>query len=604
MLIANNDADENPFTIALTGFGIAPSNTLSATSRSVSFVAGSDSITLTVTPEIASWTATPNAAWLHLSAANQSGTGSTNITFTFDANPGAQRVGTLTIGGQTLTVTQAALPYAASLGTTNLVESSSAGSDSVVLLLIPAANSNWTATANNPWLHLTAANQSGNSSTNVIFTFDVNTGATRIGTLTIAGQTLFVTQAGSNYLTGGAVTTLAGSGLNAPSGIAVDSAGNIYFADTANNAIKKWTKTNNLVTAVVASGLNQPSSVAVDRFGNLYIADTSNQAIKKWTATNNTVTTIISSGLSLPTGVAVDIAGNLYIADAFSQAIKKWTATNNTVTTLLTGLDLPYAVAVDLAGNIYIAYTFNDSVKMWNPATLILSTLISTGIKQPYSVAVDISGNVYVADAQNNAIKKWTATLNTVSTLASGLNLPKGVAVDANGNVYFADTSNNQIKALPRAFVDVTARSVNTPASTNTFSPVLPLEANLLPPFAPTSSQAWLTLINTSNATINFAVTASGVASRTVNLTVLNRAIAITQTLSATPPQLSYAKLPTGLAVSFAANPTQLYQIESAPAVTGPWITNTTLTGNISGFLSYTNSISTVSNRFFRTRTP
>ena len=67
-------------------------------------------------PQIATWTATANAAWLHLTLANQSGTGSTNVVFSFDANPGATRSGTLTIAGQTLTVTQGSPDF--SLGTT------------------------------------------------------------------------------------------------------------------------------------------------------------------------------------------------------------------------------------------------------------------------------------------------------------------------------------------------------------------------------------------------------------------------------------------------------------------------------------------------------
>ncbi len=184
------------------------------------------------------------------------------------------------------------------------------------------------------------------------------------------------------------------------------------------------------------------------------------------------------------------------------------------------------------------------------------------------------------------------------------MNLPKGIAADECGNVYLADTSNNQIKELPRAFVDTSPRILNTPASTNSIFAVLPTNANLLPPFAPTSSQAWLTINSVSNGMISFGVTANTGASRTANLSVFNRTIPITQTLTVTPPTLGYSKIVAGLALNFAANPGQLYQIESAPAVTGPWTTNTSLTGLASGLLSYTNPISTVSNRFFRTRTP
>ena len=63
--------------------------------------------------------------------------------------------------------------------------------------------------------------------------------------------------------------------------------------------------------------------MAVDGAGNVYIADTGNNAIKKWTAANNTVTTLVSSGLNMPQGVAVDGAGNVYIADTGNNAIKE-----------------------------------------------------------------------------------------------------------------------------------------------------------------------------------------------------------------------------------------------------------------------------------------
>ena len=201
-----------------------------------------------------------------------------------------------------------------SLGATNLLEAPAAGSDSVVLSVLPTS-ATWTAKANAAWLHLSAANQSGTGSANVIFTFAANSGATRTGTLTIAGQTLTVTQAGSSYVATNHVTTLVSSGLNQPDGLAVDSAGNVYIGDTFNNAVKEWSVASNTVTTLVSSGLIQPFGVAVDGVGNVYIADLGHNAIKEWTAANNIVTTLVSSGLNLPYGVAVDSAGNIYIAD-------------------------------------------------------------------------------------------------------------------------------------------------------------------------------------------------------------------------------------------------------------------------------------------------
>ena len=93
-----------------------------------------------------------------------------------------------------LLLTPAARAQTYSLGTTNLLEAPAAGSDSVVLSATPTG-ATWAARTNASWLHLSAANQSGASSANVVFTFDANPGATRTGTLTIAGQTLPITQA-------------------------------------------------------------------------------------------------------------------------------------------------------------------------------------------------------------------------------------------------------------------------------------------------------------------------------------------------------------------------------------------------------------------------
>src|SRR5208337_4417372 len=160
------------------------------------------------------------------------------VSFAFAAAT-TNRTAHITLLGQLIAVTQIIVPVY-SLGTTDLLEGPAAGSDSVVLAVTPPSAS-WTASTNAPWLHLSTANQSGAGATNLVFSFDANPGATRAGTLTIAGLMLTVIQAGSSYVPApGPVTTLVGSGLNEPYGVAVDGVGNVYIADSGNNAIKKW----------------------------------------------------------------------------------------------------------------------------------------------------------------------------------------------------------------------------------------------------------------------------------------------------------------------------------------------------------------------------
>jgi len=160
------------------------------------------------------------------------------------------------------------VPLVFALGTTNLTEGPAAGSDSVVLG-DSQASASWTATANDSWLHVTSA--SGAGSTNVLFTFDANAGPARTGTLTIAGQTVTITQAGAGFVLAASMTTPVSSGLSGPMGVAVDGAGNVYIADTGNWAVRKWNPVTGAMTNLAVG--QSCAGVAVDGAGNVYIAD-------------------------------------------------------------------------------------------------------------------------------------------------------------------------------------------------------------------------------------------------------------------------------------------------------------------------------------------
>src|SRR5579883_206401 len=242
------------------------------------------------------------------------------------------------------------------LGTQSILVGPSTGSGSVVLAVTPDTTA-WSATANAGWLHLSTGYQSGTGSTNVVFGFEANAGATRTGTITIGDQTLTVTQAGSTYLLTSTLVPLVSTGLSQPHGVAVDGSGNVYIADSGNQAIKKWTRTNNTVITLLSSGLSNPYSVAVDRTGNVYIADSGNNTVSEWSATNGMVVSLIASNLYAPSGVALDSAGNVYIADGHDDLIYEWLAASSNLVTL-NSLQPPYhcsapSIAVDLAGNVY-----------------------------------------------------------------------------------------------------------------------------------------------------------------------------------------------------------------------------------------------------------
>ncbi len=317
-----------------------------------------------------------------------------------------------------------------------------------------------------------------------------------------------------------------GAQLNSPTGIAVDSTGKVYIADSSNHRIRLLS--GGTLSTVAGSGtgsyagdgasatsaeLFNPNAVAVDGSGNLYIADTGNHIIRK--VSGGTITLFagipdvpgfqgdnglaVGAALSSPSGIAVDAAGNVYISDTGNNLIRKVDKSSGNITAVfgLKGtantLNHPTGIAVDSSGAIYVADTNNYRVVKW--ADSKLTTIAGTGSKgfsgdggpatkamlqNPVGVAVDAAGNVYIADSTNSRIRKVTPD-GTITTIAgngkfnysgdggpatsAGLYFPRGVAVDAQGNVYIADTSNQAIRLLQGAKPVISDGGVTNAAS-------------------------------------------------------------------------------------------------------------------------------------------
>jgi sugar lactone lactonase YvrE len=482
-------------------------------------------------------------------------TGVTNgvTSFSFTANTtAAPRSANINLLGLDIPVNQGYVL----LGATNLLEGPGTGADSVILATSPQYLP-WTAAANTGWLHLAPAYQSGTASTNVVFTFDANPGAIRTGTLILGNQTLAITQAGSTYVPAPAsMTALVPYGLVAPANSAVDGAGNLYIAAAGNPAISEWTPSNNSITTLASAGLDHPTGIVLDGqgYGYVFIADLLSNAVYAVIPPSTNLYPLVTTGLSFPFSLAVDSSVNIYIADSGNNAIKKFSLGDGTVTpVVMTGLSFPEGVAVDLAGNVYIADTGNNAVKEWIAASSNVVTLVSTGLNGPSGVAVDGSGNVYIADSGNNAFKKWTAaTRNVTTVLSSGLIGPTGVAVDNADNVYIADYGNNAVEELPRAFVDPTARAEGFAAGSDVLPVVLPASINLLPPFAPTSDQPWLTMDGANSGVVGFSFTNNPGVARSANINLLGQLISVTQSnLFVTSPLLTSPKILTNGAFQF-----------------------------------------------------
>ena len=282
---------------------------------------------------------------------------------------------------------------------------------------------------------------------------------------------------------GGTISTLAGSGapgysgdggaatsalLRHPEGVAVAPNGDVYFADTDNDVVRKVAFATGIITTVAGNGLpgstgdggpatsarlKAPEDVFVAASGDLYIADTGNHEIRKVATATGVITTVVGNGspgstgdlglataarLNSPRGITVASNGDFYIGDRSNNKIRKVTA--------LTGIITTYA------GTGTAGYSGDGA----------LATLAR--LNRPQGIHLASNGDLYIADALNSAIRKVAAVTGIITTYAgtgtagfSGdggaatsaqLNAPEAMHLNSVGDLYIADTVNNRIRRV------------------------------------------------------------------------------------------------------------------------------------------------------------
>jgi serine/threonine protein kinase len=291
--------------------------------------------------------------------------------------------------------------------------------------------------------------------------------------------------------------------FKSPGGIAVDTAGNVYVADTGNNTIRKIARGGAVSTLAGLAGkpgredgsgsaarFLAPLGIAVDGAGNIYVAEFASDIIRKITPEGEVSTLAGSAGnpgstdgtgdnahFRNPWSVAVDSTGNVYVADKSNFTIRQITPTGRVSTFAgfpgipgdtdgpgsYARFNDPHGVAVDSAGNIYVADTGNNTIRKINSFGMVKTLAGTAGragdadgignnarFSNIQSVAAGDGGNIYALDG--NIIRKITpagvVTTLPVSTLADGqghIIHPTSIAVDSTGNLYLVEGMNNVI---------------------------------------------------------------------------------------------------------------------------------------------------------------
>ncbi len=311
-----------------------------------------------------------------------------------------------------------------------------------------------------------------------------------VSTIAVAAKDLFLESSGSLIVANGAnayrvfasgvVTTIAGDGsylfrgdgglanqarLNAPSGVALDSSGNLWISDTGNSRVRMVNANGQIGTQAGGGGLpTSPIGISADVTGNVFIADAAAYRVEELPAKVSAILDVAGNGtpgagidgipatassLATPNAVAAGPGGAFYIADTGNAKIRR-VSSSGIITTLggSGAFNHPSALCVDANSNVYIADTGSNRILLLTPGGQVSTIAGPAQLLQPRGVAVDPAGNVWISDTGNHRVLVLPPG-GSLMIVTTQLIVPVGLTVDGgSGTVYVADQGSNSVVML------------------------------------------------------------------------------------------------------------------------------------------------------------
>ena len=469
--------------------------TINPASASYTTGGGAGSVAITANNQTCPWTAVSNNSWITITSGS-GGVGSGTTGYSVASNTGAPRTGTMTIAGQSFTVSQqgAGCSYSITPTTQQFVAAGGTGSVTVTTQTGCA----WTATSNAAWITITSGASSTGSAT-VGYSVTVNTGPARQGTVTIAGLTLTVNQDSGCLLT-----------INPTSASYTTSGGAGSITITANNQACPWTAVSNNSWITITSGASGTgngttgysvaSNTGAPRSGSITVAGQTFSVSQDGVASACQVSTFAGNGTAgyaegttsqwnAPVGAVFGkspASGNpdaLFVADTNNNRIRMVLLSSGSpaliagdgVAGYSEGAGNPLAArynhpkgitaikdANGVVTTLLVADTDNHVIRKlaWNGSAWVPSIFSGSGGKgpgyvdgtasssrynQPQAISAASSSVIFVADTANGKIRKLDQAGASSTQAATGVNTPVGVAAATTKLVYVSDQARHTI---------------------------------------------------------------------------------------------------------------------------------------------------------------
>lgn len=377
------------------------------------------------------WTAASNDAWLTIPSGT-SGTGNGTVQVNVGANSGATRAGTLTIAGQTVTITQTAAGCSYNVSPLNRANVGVNGGAIDAVTVTTASHCTWTAVSNNAFIQVTSG-ASGTGNGTVQSTMSANTGASRTGTMAIAGSTVTVNQDACSYTLGASNVTIAAAGAN-----------NNTVSVTTNGTACAWTGSESESWIAITAGTTGSGSGQVTfnvdpntgsaRSGVITIAGQSFTVNQDALICNNSIN---------PTSETVSVSAGTGTSIAVTTSVQAcpWTAVSNDPSWITVTSGTPGT------GNGTVGWTFggNTSASGRNGTMTIAGqtfTAMQPGCTYPLSATSLTISNAGGSGQTVNVTPNGTACQWTASESESWLNIDSGASGTGNGTVSFTVDAN------------------------------------------------------------------------------------------------------------------------------------------------------------------